>query len=233
MTGTVQFILVFFFNDTATTEIYTLSLHDALPISGAGVERRGPAPGVRGNGGRRRGHRVVRALRTARTDGVLREIASRPSGRADGGPLSSHETTFGDRHGRHDPQGELLLHDHIRQARRGRPPPRDSEERRREPAGLPRLPERAQGPGGLRAVGRGVVHGRREGRKDQVVEAEDGIPDRWRRSGRSAGRPPGAAGRGEDQRHGGGWGGGRGGGGGQPAPGSGGRGGERRGGGRG
>src|SRR3712207_2036373 len=27
---------VFFFNDTATTEIYTLSLHDALPISPAG-----------------------------------------------------------------------------------------------------------------------------------------------------------------------------------------------------
>src|SRR5256885_11733257 len=26
---------VFFFNDTATTEIYTLSLHDALPISSA------------------------------------------------------------------------------------------------------------------------------------------------------------------------------------------------------
>src|SRR5574337_2206431 len=26
----------FFFNDTATTEIYTLSLHDALPIYGAG-----------------------------------------------------------------------------------------------------------------------------------------------------------------------------------------------------
>ena len=25
-------ICVFFFNDTATTEIYTLSLHDALPI---------------------------------------------------------------------------------------------------------------------------------------------------------------------------------------------------------
>ena len=24
--------VVFFFNDTATTEIYTLSLHDALPI---------------------------------------------------------------------------------------------------------------------------------------------------------------------------------------------------------
>src|SRR5256884_4382843 len=26
--------MVFFFNDTATTEIYTLSLHDALPIFG-------------------------------------------------------------------------------------------------------------------------------------------------------------------------------------------------------
>src|SRR5438034_4768098 len=30
--------LYFFFNDTATTDIYTLSLHDALPISDA-VER--------------------------------------------------------------------------------------------------------------------------------------------------------------------------------------------------
>ena len=27
-------VVVFFFNDTATTEIYTLSLHDALPIYG-------------------------------------------------------------------------------------------------------------------------------------------------------------------------------------------------------
>src|SRR6266568_6188669 len=32
----VLFYFFFFFNDTATTEIYTLSLHDALPI--------GPAP---------------------------------------------------------------------------------------------------------------------------------------------------------------------------------------------
>ena len=28
-----NFLCSFFFNDTATTEIYTLSLHDALPIS--------------------------------------------------------------------------------------------------------------------------------------------------------------------------------------------------------
>src|SRR3712207_9432510 len=29
----INVVIVFFFNDTATTEIYTLSLHDALPIS--------------------------------------------------------------------------------------------------------------------------------------------------------------------------------------------------------
>src|SRR3712207_4056804 len=34
MGGKVRCCLFFFFNDTATTEIYTLSLHDALPISG-------------------------------------------------------------------------------------------------------------------------------------------------------------------------------------------------------
>src|SRR5438105_15524149 len=33
--------LIFFLNDTATTEIYTLSLHDALPI--CAVERNGEA----------------------------------------------------------------------------------------------------------------------------------------------------------------------------------------------
>src|SRR2546430_6671279 len=33
-------MIFFFFNDTATTEIYTLSLHDALPISLSGWRRR-------------------------------------------------------------------------------------------------------------------------------------------------------------------------------------------------
>src|SRR3970282_2918294 len=32
-------VLLFFFNDTATPEIYTLSLHDALPICGPGSSR--------------------------------------------------------------------------------------------------------------------------------------------------------------------------------------------------
>src|SRR5258707_3457850 len=34
-----MFFSFFFFNDTATTEIYTLSLHDALPISRARYAR--------------------------------------------------------------------------------------------------------------------------------------------------------------------------------------------------
>ena len=33
-----MFFFFFVFNDTATTEIYTLSLHDALPISGQGFK---------------------------------------------------------------------------------------------------------------------------------------------------------------------------------------------------
>src|SRR5256886_7413773 len=36
------YLCAFFFNDTATTEIYTLSLHDALPISERGNWGAGP-----------------------------------------------------------------------------------------------------------------------------------------------------------------------------------------------
>src|SRR3712207_7941755 len=51
----------FFFNDTATTEIYTLSLHDALPISlpGAGIGQR-PAEFAEG-GQVRHGGQALRA----------------------------------------------------------------------------------------------------------------------------------------------------------------------------
>src|SRR5256885_7199986 len=48
----------FFFNDTATTEIYTLSLHDALPISPGGQ------PPHRAREGALRG-----SARSARSDG--------------------------------------------------------------------------------------------------------------------------------------------------------------------
>src|SRR3712207_7672410 len=52
----------FFFNDTATTEIYTLSLHDALPI----------CPGSRAPAGRERAGRS--AARPTRTAPSLREL---------------------------------------------------------------------------------------------------------------------------------------------------------------
>src|SRR2546430_7295230 len=42
----LAFFLFFFFNDTATTEIYTLSLHDALPISAGRRELVEPFEGV-------------------------------------------------------------------------------------------------------------------------------------------------------------------------------------------
>src|SRR5262245_64557673 len=57
-----MFVLFFFFNDTATTEIYTLSLHDALPIYLLSRERRDrarcdlrPRRSHRGRGARRPG----------------------------------------------------------------------------------------------------------------------------------------------------------------------------------
>src|SRR2546426_12461491 len=51
---TVHFFF-FFFNDTATTEIYTLSLHDALPICGQpdrSLDRNGQAEGAISKRGR-------------------------------------------------------------------------------------------------------------------------------------------------------------------------------------
>src|SRR5689334_24141252 len=56
-TYTLCFFFFFFFNDTATTEIYTLSLHDALPIYGSRACARAPA---------RRALRARRADRPAR-----------------------------------------------------------------------------------------------------------------------------------------------------------------------
>src|SRR3712207_8066904 len=64
-------IVVFFFNDTATTEIYTLSLHDALPISAATRSRasawpRPPQPTMR-----------MRATLTVRSEEHTSELQSR------------------------------------------------------------------------------------------------------------------------------------------------------------
>src|SRR3712207_8007861 len=75
----------FFFNDTATTEIYTLSLHDALPICafGAGSARarsRRPASGSAGP--------------KARPPGTDRDRAARPPrGGPAAGPRSEEHTS--------------------------------------------------------------------------------------------------------------------------------------------
>src|SRR5256885_11802344 len=49
------YLFFFFFNDTATTEIYTLSLHDALPICARGGGAMGRRRRSRRARGRRRG----------------------------------------------------------------------------------------------------------------------------------------------------------------------------------
>src|ERR1019366_10808407 len=93
----------FFFNDTATTEIYTLFLHDALPISnterikydyqppppregrGAGGGRRGPNPGenpVSSGGGRPRGVKARTGVNNdpmVQPDEKLRALDTPPS----------------------------------------------------------------------------------------------------------------------------------------------------------
>src|SRR5438874_5361277 len=75
------FLFVFFFNDTATTEIYTLSLHDALPISrGAGV----PPGAVRDR--HRQDARVPRA-------GVSRHCAHAGAARNDPAVRSEEHTS--------------------------------------------------------------------------------------------------------------------------------------------
>src|SRR3989442_7643807 len=58
----------FFFNDTATTEIYTLSLHDALPIS----RSLALPPG---------GYRAPRATRHSSAAGTARHAARRRGAR--------------------------------------------------------------------------------------------------------------------------------------------------------
>src|SRR3712207_9433292 len=63
-------VYFFFFNDTATTEIYTLSLHDALPIStarSATASRPRRPPRARSSSRRRGRARASPPISTART----------------------------------------------------------------------------------------------------------------------------------------------------------------------
>src|SRR5207248_10919345 len=87
----------FFFNDTPTTEIYTLSLHDALPIwPGGGRRRRREQVRRRGRGradrgglrGAARGHEPAGRPRRRRAADPRRQGGDRKSTRLN----SSHRT---------------------------------------------------------------------------------------------------------------------------------------------
>src|SRR2546430_17463362 len=73
--------LFFFFNDTATTEIYTLSLHDALPICSPASKNRGlelslnVSPTRRARDGATDGRMTVRR-RSARSEEYTSELQS-------------------------------------------------------------------------------------------------------------------------------------------------------------
>src|SRR2546422_4348819 len=62
----VFLFLFFFFNDTATTEIYTLSLHDALPISGSTASTMFPRGSARSPSARALADSAPRATRRSR-----------------------------------------------------------------------------------------------------------------------------------------------------------------------
>src|SRR2546422_11564427 len=71
----LSFSFFFFFNDTATTEIYTLSLHDALPIwpvedppGDRGVRAAAPGAGTAHRSGGGRVHGSVGSARRGRRD---------------------------------------------------------------------------------------------------------------------------------------------------------------------
>src|SRR2546425_9678639 len=81
----------FFFNDTATTEIYTLSLHDALPISPAEAEKERPAVADHGRyrpHGQRAGSAAIDPARERDGEIALHDVTEQrddpgePAGRA-------------------------------------------------------------------------------------------------------------------------------------------------------
>src|SRR3712207_9370078 len=81
-----------FFNDTATTEIYTLSLHDALPISGA----KPPYPPFVPVGSGRCGSVRERSVRWSRGD--RRRGGRTPRGSSHAGPSDRKSTRLNSSH---------------------------------------------------------------------------------------------------------------------------------------
>src|SRR2546425_11419614 len=82
---TILIFFFFFFNDTATTEIYTLSLHDALPICAGAIRLIRPGDhvgyqaaivvGGRDRGARRRGREPGPVQRSEEHTSELQSLA--------------------------------------------------------------------------------------------------------------------------------------------------------------
>src|SRR5438132_2676839 len=89
---------LFFFNDPATTEIYTLSLHDALPIyppASRSAERRGVGSAHHGARYRRVSQRARRPVAVRAAPGRAQRAGhggerARPGGARRGGKLPVH-----------------------------------------------------------------------------------------------------------------------------------------------
>src|SRR3712207_7402136 len=82
---------MFFFNDTATTEIYTLSLHDALPIYRAVVRQRVHAAAGHGGDPVQDLQRDAGGLRAG--DELVRHRRERDAHAARGGARSEEHTS--------------------------------------------------------------------------------------------------------------------------------------------
>src|SRR5437588_1452533 len=91
----------FFFNDTATTEIYTLSLHDALPISGRLVHLHAVEVGMADH--ELRLHRLARDERRSEehtselqshSDLVCRLLLEKKKKKKNNSPNTNHHTTW-------------------------------------------------------------------------------------------------------------------------------------------
>src|SRR5438067_4984515 len=129
-------LFFFFFNDTATTEIYTLSLHDALPIVRPGVERAGGYPGAV-----RPGARALSALAArAQHESLARERRPRSRAAAVGEPHRhrTHSLHRRDAAVRHEPRRRCAGDDGV--------PRPDADVQPRQSATAGGGPARAPGP---------------------------------------------------------------------------------------
>src|SRR3712207_8139987 len=94
-------MFIFFFNDTATTEIYTLSLHDALPIYEEPTAERRCADVLM----------LVRILRVHRAGG--RRHLRRVSGRDDRRDGLRHAGALGQQHRSEEHMSELQSRQYL------------------------------------------------------------------------------------------------------------------------